>query len=160
VSTPSTAPSSSFGPLRDASVSRLACLVRHWIWADEAKRRFERELADGWEYDEDLNADHPFGAYYHWSALLCGLGEAALEQSLLSPRQLEAIRADLDASMPWLISSRRLLVSIPASFEEHPRVVDLMRDTQSLGQLQRLHRAFGDAIREEEVTRQLDVLEA
>jgi len=35
------------GSLSDASVDRLACLVRHWTWADEAMVRFDRELADG-----------------------------------------------------------------------------------------------------------------
>lgn len=148
------------GSLKDASVSRLACLLRHWTWADEAKRRFEQELVDGWGYDEDLNADRPFGAYYHWSALLCGFCEAALDQALLSPPALDSIRADLDASLPWLVSSRRLLESIPGAIEEHPRVVDLMRDRQTLGRLRRLHRAFGEAIHEEQVSRRRDLLEA
>jgi hypothetical protein len=35
------------GSLREASVDRLACLLRHWTWADEAKARFDLELADG-----------------------------------------------------------------------------------------------------------------
>lgn len=65
------------GSLKDASVNRLVCLFRHWTWADEALARFERELANGWEYDEDPIADHPFGAYYQWCTLLCGLTEAA-----------------------------------------------------------------------------------
>jgi hypothetical protein len=56
------------GSLRDASINRLACLFRHWTWADEALAHFERQLADGWEYDEEPLADHPFGAYYHWCA--------------------------------------------------------------------------------------------
>ena len=51
--------------------------------------RFERELANGWEYDEDPPADHLLGAYYHWCALLCGFGEAALEHGLLAASQLE-----------------------------------------------------------------------
>jgi hypothetical protein len=67
------------GSLKTATVDRLTCLIRHWTWADEAMREFERELASGWEYDEDPAADHPFGAYYHWCALLCGFGEAALD---------------------------------------------------------------------------------
>src|SRR6476661_8215527 len=90
------------GSPRNASVDRLTCLLRHWTWADEAKTRFEQELAGGWEYDEALAADHPFGAYYHWCALLCGLSEAALEHALLSTLQLDAIRQDLDASLPGL----------------------------------------------------------
>ena len=35
------------GSLKDASVNRLACLSRHWTWADEAMAQFERELANG-----------------------------------------------------------------------------------------------------------------
>ena len=102
------------GSLKDASVDRLACLFRHWTWADEARARFERELADGWDYDEDLVADHPFGAYYHWCALLCGFSEAALDHGLLSPSQLEPIRQDLEASLPVCRACRQLLVVIPA----------------------------------------------
>jgi hypothetical protein len=44
------------GSLSNTSADRLTCLMRHWTWADEAMARFERELADGLEYDEDLGA--------------------------------------------------------------------------------------------------------
>jgi hypothetical protein len=94
------------GPLKDASIGRLACLFRHWTWAHEAKAQFETELAAGWDYDDDPLADHPFGAYYHWCALLCGFGEAALEHALLSELQLEAVRPDLEASLPGLRACR------------------------------------------------------
>jgi hypothetical protein len=147
------------GALRDASVDRLACLVRHWTWADEALARFERELTGGLEYDEDLVADHPFGAYYHWCALLCGLADAALEQGLLATWQLDAIRQDLDASQPWLRACRQLLVVIPVTLEEQPRVVDLLRDEETLGRLRRLHKAFGDALRDEQMARDVDTLD-
>jgi hypothetical protein len=145
------------GSLKDASSSRLACLFRHWTWADEALAEFERELADGWEYDEDPLADHPFGAYYHWCALLCGFSEAALEHGLLSTSQLDALRPDLEASLPGLRSCRELLVVIPASLEEHPRIVDLLRDVGMLDRLRRVHCAFGDALREEQTCRELDL---
>src|SRR5262245_47857606 len=75
--------------LRDASLDRLACLLRHWAWADEARTAFESELADGWDYDTDPLSDHPFGSYYHWCALLCGFSEAALEHGLLPPPQID-----------------------------------------------------------------------
>ena len=94
--------------------------------------RFERELTEGWDYDDDPMSDHPFGSYYHWCALLCGLAEAALDHGLLSPLQLDAIRQDLDASLPWLRDCRQLLVVIPASLEEQPRIVDLLRDAEHL----------------------------
>jgi hypothetical protein len=147
------------GSLRDASMDRLACLLRHWTWADEARTRFERELASGWEYDEDLVANHPFGSYYHWCALLSGFSEAALDHALLSPVQLDAIRQDLEASGPGLRACREILVAIPSSMEEQPRVVDLLHDEEMLGRLGRLHRAFGDAIRQEHVSRQIDSLD-
>jgi hypothetical protein len=146
------------GSLRAASVSRLACLFRHWTWADEAMKRFERELADGWVYDEDLLADHPFGAYYHWCALLCGFSEAVLEHGLLPEAHLAAIRSDLEASLPGMQACRQLLVTIPPSLEQHPRIVDLVRDAQTLGRLRRLHHAFGEALREEKLARELDWL--
>jgi hypothetical protein len=147
------------GSLSNASVDRLICLLRHWTWADEAKARFEGELAGGSEYDEDPIADHPFGAYYHWCGLLCGLSEAALEHGLLSTLQLDAIRRDLEASLPVLRACRQLLVVIPASLEEHPWIVDLLRDDEALGRLRRLHRAFGEALREEQISRELDLLD-
>jgi hypothetical protein len=147
------------GSLRHASVGRLACLVRHWTWADEAMARFERELADGWEYDEDLVADRPFGSYYHWCALLCGLSEAALEHGLLPAPELDAIRQDLDACLPGLRACRQLLVAIPTSLEEHPRIVDLLRDQETLGRLRRVHEAFGEALRGERMAREIDSLD-
>jgi len=147
------------GPLRHASVDRLACLVRHWTWADEALARFEQALAGGWRYGEDLIADHPFGAYYHWCALLCGFCDAALEQGLLSTVRLVAIHHDLEVSLPELRACRQLLVVIPESFEEQPRVVDLVHDEEKLGRLRRLHGLFGDVLREERMLREIDSLD-
>jgi hypothetical protein len=144
--------------LKDASVNRLACLFRHWRWADEAKAQFERQLADGWEYDDDLLADHPFGAYYHWCALLCGFSEAALEHGLLSGLQLDALRPELEATLPALRACRQLLVVIPASLEEHPYIVDLLRDGQTLDRLRRIHYAVGEALSEEQMSRELELL--
>jgi hypothetical protein len=145
--------------LRNVSVSRLASLFRHWTWADEARVRFEQELAGGWEYDEDPAADHPFGSYYHWCALLCGFSEAAVEQELLSTFQLDAIRQDLEASLPRLRACRQLLVVIPASLEDHPHIGDLVRDDDMLGRLRRLHDAFGEALRKEQMSREVDLLD-
>ena len=139
--------------LRNASIDRLACLLRHWTWADEAMMRFEHELAVGWVYDEDLVADRPFGSYYHWCALLCGLSEAALEHGLLSPLQLNALRSDLDASIKDLHACRQLLVDVPNSFENHPRVVDILHDREGLERLRRVHRTFGNLLREERTAR-------
>ena len=147
------------GSLKGASINRLACLLRHWTWADEALARFERELANGWQYDEDPRADHLFGAYYHWCALLCGFSEAALEHGFLSGSQLDALRSDLEASLPGLRACRQLLVVIPASREEHPRIVDVLRDDETLGRLRRVHCAFGEALRDEQISRELDVLD-
>jgi hypothetical protein len=147
------------GSSRNASVDRLTCLVRHWTWADEAKTRFEQELAGGWEYDEALAADHPFGAYYHWCALLCGLSEAALERGFLSTRQLDAIRQDLEAGLPGLRACRQLLVVIPSSLEQHPRIAHLLGDDEAIGRLRRLHHAFGEALHEEQTSRELDLLD-
>jgi hypothetical protein len=146
------------GALKDASINRLACLFRHWTWADEAMAHFERQLAAGWVHDEDLLADHPFGAYYHWCALLCGFTEAALEHGLLSELQLDALRPDLEASLPGLRAYRQLLVVIPASLEEHPRIVDLLHDAETLDRLRRIHYAFGEALREEQMSRELEWL--
>jgi hypothetical protein len=147
------------GSLKGASINRLACLLRHWTWADEAMARFERELSNGWEYDEDPRADHLFGAYYHWCALLCGFSEAALEHGLLSGSQLDTLRLDLETCLPELRACRQLLVVIPASREEHPRIVDLLRDVETLGRLRRVHFGFGEALREEQMSRELELLD-
>jgi hypothetical protein len=146
------------GSLSNASLDRLASLIRHWTWADEAMARFNRELANLWD-DDDLMSDRPFGAYYHWCALLCAFSEAALDHGLLPPSQLEAIREDVEASLPSLRACRQLLVVIPASLEEHPRIVDLLRDGQTLPRLRRVHDAFGEALRKEQVSRAIDSLD-
>jgi hypothetical protein len=52
--------------LSGISFNQLTCLFRHWTWADDAMARFERELANGWEYEDDPHGDHLFGTYYHW----------------------------------------------------------------------------------------------
>jgi len=147
------------GSLRNASLDRLACLLRHWAWADEARSAFDRELANGWDDDDDPLSDHPFGSYYHWCALLCGFSEAALEHGLLSPFQLDPIRQDLEVSLPGLRACRQLLVVIPASLEEQPRILDLLSDEETLGRLRRVHKAFGKALREERLSREIDSLD-
>lgn len=147
------------GSLRDASLDRLACLLRHWTWADEAMNTFDRELAAGWDEADDPLSDRPFGAYHHWCALLCALGEAALGQGLLPASQLESIRSDIDASLPGLQACRQRLIVIPASLEEHPRIVDVLRDVETVARLRRVHQAFGDAIRDEHLSRQIASLD-
>src|SRR3954468_532030 len=147
------------GSLMAAPLDRLTCLLHHWAWADEAMQRFEHELAAGWEYDDDPVVDHPFGSYYHWCALLCGLTEAAVADGLLPAPQLDALRADVEMALPGLRACRQLLVTIPASLEEQPRIVDLLRDDEALGRLRRIHNAFGDALREERTSRQIDSLD-
>lgn len=147
------------GPLRAATNNRLACLVRHWMWADEARRQFECELG-GWDFDHDPAADRLFGAYYHWCALLCGFSEAALNHALLIGPQLANLRLDIEATLPQLQSCRQVLVVIPASRELNPRIVDLLRDRTTIERLRRLHEAFGEAVRDEQRSREFDLLNA
>lgn len=144
--------------LTDVSLDRLVCLQRHWMWADEAMARFDRELADAWS-DDDLMSDRPFGAYYQWCALLCAFGEAALDRGLLPPAELETIRQDLEISLPGLKASRELLVVIPDSLEQRPRLAALLRDNETLPRLRRVHLAFGDALRREHLSREIDSLD-
>ena len=91
--------------------------------------------------------------------MLCGLSEAALEHGLLPPFQLDAIRQDLEVSLPGLRAFRRLLVVIPASLEEQPRILGWLRDEETLGRLRRVHTAFGEALREERLSREIDSLD-
>ena len=48
---------------------------------------------------------------------------------------------------------------IPADREEHPRIVDLLRDDEALGCLRRVHDAFGEALREAQMSRDLDFVD-
>ena len=147
------------GSLKHASWDHLACLLRHWTWANEAMATFDRELTTGLNEEDDPMSDHPFGAFYHWCALLCALSEAALEQGLLTPFQLERIRQDLEASLPVLKACRQRLIVVPASLEEHPLIVALVRDGDTLPRLRRLHHTFGEALREEQTSREIDSLD-
>jgi hypothetical protein len=90
---------------------------------------------------------------------LCAFSEAALEHGLLSTLQLDAVRRDLEVTLPGLRACRELLIVIPAALEEQPRVVDLLRDEETLGRLRRVHKAFGDAVREERMSREIDSLD-
>ena len=148
------------GSLKGASINRLACLLRHWTWADQAMARFEQELVTGWRYDDDPLADQLFGAYYHWCALLCGFSEAALEGGLLPRSQMDSLRSDIHACLPVMRACRQVLVVIPTSRENHPRIVDLLRDDEMLRRLRRVHDAFGDALCKEQTSRALDFLDA
>jgi hypothetical protein len=121
--------------------------------------RFHQELGTEWDAEGDPMSNHPFGAYYHWCALLCGFSEAALDQGLLSPSQLEPIRNDVEATLPALRACRQLLVVIPASLEEQPLIVNLLRDRDTLARLRRVHEAFGEALRREHVSREIDSLD-
>ena len=145
--------------LKDAPADRLSCLLRHWAWANEAMERFDREQIDGWAFDDEPDADRPFGSYYHWCALLCGFGDAAVDRGLLSAAQLAAIRPDLDAALPWLRACRQRLVVIPSSLDEPPRVVEVVGDHEALGRLRRLHAAFGEALRQEQMAREVESLD-
>jgi hypothetical protein len=44
-------------------------------------------------------------------------------------------------------------------WEEQPRVVDLLRDEVTLGRLGRVHDAFGEALRQERMSREVDTLD-
>lgn len=147
------------GGLQAVSLNRLACLYRHWRWADEAKRRFEQSLSRGWEFDADPLADHLVGAYYHWCALLCGVSDATLSEGLLSAWQRDTRATDLQGCLPLLRTCRDVLVSVPASREQQPRLVDVLRDGETLRRLRRVHGAFGDALREEHQARELEFLD-
>jgi len=149
-------------PLKHLSMDRLSCLLRHWAWADDARSRFERELQtfpDEHARAVAHSADRPLGAYYEWCAMLGAIGEGAVRDGLVYDPPLDAIREDLDAILPWLRACRKQLFEVPATPETHPTIADLHRDTATLNRLRRLHRAFGDAFRNEQVSREVDSLD-
>ena len=146
------------GSLSGITQNQLTCLCRHWAWADDAMARFEREQSNGRQYDDDPHGDRLFGAYYHWCALLCGFSEAALDHRLLTDAELRVLRNDLEVSLPGLRTCRQLLVVIPTSREEHPRIVDRFAMMRRSPGLRRLHHAFGNAFREAQMSREIDLL--
>jgi hypothetical protein len=149
-------------PLKQISIERLSCLLRHWAWADEAKSRFERELAsfpDEHARTAASSGDRALGAYYNWCAMLCAIGEAAVGHSLLHHAPLEVVRADLEEILPWLRVCKKRLFDVPANPEPHPTIADLHRDSATLTRLRRTHRAFGEAFRNEQVSREVDALD-
>jgi hypothetical protein len=132
--------------LKDASTSRLVCLLRHWTWADESLAQFDSQRA---------GARDESGTYHRWCALLCGFTEAALERGLLPSWQLDALRPDLEASIAGLRFSRQMFVAIPASLAEQPESAD---GEHTLSRLRRIHHAFGNALREERISREIELL--
>jgi hypothetical protein len=149
-------------PLKHVSFDRLTCLLRHWTWADEARQRFERELAafpDDSPQGSAGNPDRILGAYYHWCAMLCALGDAAEQHALVEYAPLDGIRDDLKATLPWLRVCRKRLVDVASSYENHPKLADLHRDKEMLRRLRRIHRELGEAFRNEQVSREVDSLD-
>ena len=64
-----------------------------------------------------------------------------------------------ESTLPRLRACRQLLIAIPSSLEEQPRVVDLIRDETALGQLRRVHDAIGNALRDERIARDVASLD-
>ena len=52
----------------------------------------------------------------------------------------------------------RRVRTCPVSREEYPRIVNLLRDAETRGRLRRVHYAFGGALREAQLCRELDLL--
>src|SRR3954463_13960692 len=75
------------------------------------------------------------------------------------PFRREPIRLDLEASAPVLKACRQVLIVVPASLEEHPLIVNLVGDGDTLPRLRRLHHAFGVALREEQASREINSLD-
>ena len=149
-------------PLKQLSIERLRCLLRHWSWAEEARTRFERELAafpSDYDRGPGASTDRPIGAYYHWCALLCALGDAADGHHLTNHAPLDTIHDDLTTLLPWLRVCRKRLFDVPTSPEQPQTLADLHRDTDTVARLRRVHRAFGDAFRNEQVSRDVDALD-
>lgn len=146
-------------PLKHLSFDRLTSLLRHWKWAEEAKQKYERELASYADEHSAGSFDQLLGSYYHWCGMLCALGEASLAHDLVQHPPLDRIHNDLESVMPWLRVCRTRLVDVPASHEHHPNPADMRRDTETLARLRRVHRALGEAFRNEQVSREVDSLD-
>jgi len=82
-----------------------------------------------------------------------------MRHALVHHAPLDVIREDLEATLPWLRVCRKRLVDVPVSPDPHPKIADLHRDSGTLTRLRRIHRAFGEAFRNEQVSREVDALD-
>ena len=73
--------------------------------------------------------------------------------------QLDALRRDLEGCLPELEACPELLVVIPESRKEHSRIVDLLRDDEPLWPCSPTTLRFREALREEQVSREVDFLD-
>ena len=71
---------------------------------------------------------------------------------------LRISQRSIEASLPRLRACRQRLVVIPASLEEQPRIVELLHD-KHLACLRRLHQVFGEALHQEQISREIDSLD-
>ena len=91
--------------------------------------------------DPGLTQLPPLGVYVHlpWCLRKCPYcdfnSHQVPEEGFDEAAYLDALEADLEASLPGLRACRALLVAIPASLEEQPRIVDLLHDQETLGRL-------------------------
>jgi hypothetical protein len=72
---------------------------------------------------------------------------------------MSRFRPDLEASLPHLRACRALLAFVPDSLEEQPRLIELIRDEQTLPRFRRIHQAFGDALAREQMSRGIESLD-
>jgi hypothetical protein len=147
------------GAFRHVSFNHLACLLRHWLWAEDARTRFEGARGQGWEQDVDPGADRLYGAFYQWCALLCGVAESAGRGDISNEPGGEVSSHDLDTSLPVLQAGRDVLAVVPTTREGHPRIIDLLREGETLQRLRRVHRGCGEALRREQDARERDMLD-
>ena len=147
------------GSLKGASINRLACLFRHWTWADEAWR----DSSESWQrmgVPTKIRLPIIYSVRTTIGVRCCAVS-ARRRSSTDFCRGRGWTRSVPTSKRVCLVlqACRQLLVVIPASREEHPRIVDLFRDDEMLGRLRRVHCAFGEALREEQMSRELDFLD-
>src|SRR5262249_38819065 len=104
------------GSLKDASLDRLACPLRHWAWADEARTALDRELANGWNDDDDPMSDHPFRTSRPDLATLA-------ESQRVGPGAF--VDLDMDATLRNLGEEARLLPCAATTYEPHLQRADV-----------------------------------
>jgi hypothetical protein len=103
----------------------------------------------------EVLADRPFGALYQWCGLLCAVVECVIASDAVQGVEQTD---DLRVTNQWLQRSRALLMVVPRSVDYNDRSL-LFRGGDTLEKIRRLHRALGEAFRQEQERREIDSLD-
>lgn len=133
-----------------APVTARRLRSRHAATVDRPRCRFgdcdRHILSGGYWAGAGCGAAGIGGCRHHDRGSLRRAGTGAAKPPVVDRRRVARRRLEAPALHHlYAVIGEPALVVIPASREEHPRIVDLLRDVETLGRLCRVHYAFGAA---------------